>query len=92
MTDGVLDTNREAEIENFSATAQKEDRKVAAHFQETFGSDSGKVVLKKLENFCFMNSSTFSPDSRDTVIFREGMRNVALWIHTWLNYERDLLK
>jgi len=85
----VLEHSGEAEIELASAEALKADRKTAAFFREVFGSDAGKEVLARLDRFCYLKQTTFSPENRDLVIFREGMRNVALWVHTWLEHERE---
>ncbi len=66
--------------------AVKSDVATAQAFKSVFESEDGAKVLKLMDKFCFVNHTTFLPDNRDAVIFHEGMRNVALWVHTWLEY------
>lgn len=90
MSQDILNFDADKERESDVERAVTSDRKTAALFKEVFGTDAGAQVLKRMDSFCFVNASTFSADNRDAVIFREGMRNVALWVHAWLAYEREL--
>jgi len=88
----VLEHDGGEELAHASADALKADRKTADYFREAFGTTAGVEVLARIDRFCYLKQTTFSADNRDLVVFREGMRNVALWIHTWLEHEREGVK
>tara|TARA_R100001594_G_scaffold34747_1_gene63832 strand:- start:2762 stop:2977 length:216 start_codon:yes stop_codon:yes gene_type:complete len=50
------------------------------NYKELFGSKEGEIILEDMGKRFGMNSTTFVPDSNETV-FREGQRSVLLFIH-----------
>jgi hypothetical protein len=48
-------------------------------YKATFGTEAGQAVMKDLEHFCFFNTTTFD-ENQNTMIMREGARNVYLYI------------
>ncbi len=88
----VLSRDFDQEREVASAAAVKADRATAQAFTAVFSTADGQRVLALLDKFCFVKHTTFTPESRDAIVFHEGMRNVALWVHSWLEYEKSLEK
>jgi hypothetical protein len=86
----VLDRDFESERSDASAAALKADRATAALFREVLGTPSGEKLVRLMDKFCFVRHTTFNAESRDAVIFHEGMRNVALWVHSWLEHEKEV--
>lgn len=60
-------------------------------YRNTFSTESGKRVLKDLENICFYKSTVFAPDN-NVMAFKEGNRAVYLHILTILELTPDKLK
>ena len=49
------------------------------NYKELFGSKEGEIILEDMGKRFGMTSTTFVPDSNETV-FREGQRSVLLFI------------
>jgi len=58
-----------------------------ALFKRVFNSDDGCDVLRRMALFCHENESCFVGGNQDLTVFREGERNVILWIRRWLDGE-----
>lgn len=63
-------------------------------FLNTFNSDSGKKILKHLENSCFWNRTTYpnSPNDFNRLAFNEGQRSVVLHIKNMMNFNIDKIR
>tara|TARA_R100000781_G_scaffold101780_1_gene65284 strand:- start:397 stop:612 length:216 start_codon:yes stop_codon:yes gene_type:complete len=53
-------------------------------YKEIFTSDSGQKVMEDLGKRFSMNTSTYTPNSDETV-YREGQRSVLVFIHNFIN-------
>ena len=53
-------------------------------YKEIFNSDSGKKVMEDLGKRFSMNSSTYVPNSDETV-YQEGQRSVVVFINNMMN-------
>ena len=61
-------------------------------FKEVFSSESGKVVLEKLEHVCHFRQSMINESEDISMLpFKEGQRNVYLFIQYMLNYDTSIL-
>lgn len=59
-------------------------------YQEVFGTTQGKMVLMDLCNRFYMMGATRHPNDRDgDMEFREGQRNVALFLLKQVNYDLE---
>lgn len=56
-------------------------------FKDTFASDSGKEVLERLSTVCHFKRSMFDEENVALLPFREGQRNVFLFIQYMLTYD-----
>lgn len=62
-------------------------------YQEVFGSPSGKLVLHDLcSRFHMMRSTKGFEDKPGDMDFKEGQRNVALFILSQVDYDLELLR
>ena len=53
------------------------------NYKLVFNTEQGEKVLKDLKDFCYYNKSTYT-GNKDECIYKEGMRNVVLYILTQL--------
>jgi hypothetical protein len=58
------------------------------NYKELFGSKEGEIILEDMGKRFGMTSTTFVPDSNETV-FREGQRSVLLFIQGMIT-KKDL--
>jgi|TARA_X000001388_G_C2227347_1_gene121613 hypothetical protein len=58
------------------------------NYKELFGSKEGEIILEDMGKRFGMNSTTFVPDSNET-IFKEGQRSVLLFIQGMIT-KKDL--
>lgn len=61
-------------------------------YKEVFGSEAGKLVLHDLLNRNYMMSSTQYNDGNENMNFREGKRNVALYILSQVDADLSQLR
>ena len=58
-------------------------------YKEVFSTAEGKKVLEDLEKRFSYNSSTFVPNSDETV-YREGQRSVVVLIHSMIEEKKPI--
>ena len=58
-------------------------------YKELFASPEGKKVLEDLEKRFSFKSSTFVPNSDET-IYREGQRSVVVFIHSMIDDQKPI--
>lgn len=58
-------------------------------YKEVFSTADGKKVLEDLEKRFSYNSSTFVPNSDETV-YREGQRSVVVLIHSMIEEKKPI--
>tara|TARA_R100000995_G_scaffold32167_1_gene14432 strand:- start:4589 stop:4783 length:195 start_codon:yes stop_codon:yes gene_type:complete len=58
-------------------------KELKATYKSVFGSDDGKQVLEDMEKRFGLWRTSYVPDSNETA-FREGQRDVVLFIHATL--------
>ena len=67
------------------AKRQAESKELAKSFQNLFGSEAGKEVLKKLSEMCNENKPTYVDGNPNGSAYREGQRSIILGIRNQLN-------
>lgn len=77
--------------------AQERERKrqqaLVEHYNNVFRTPSGEAVLKDLmQQFSIFKSTASLPFNKDEMVFREGERNVPLYIMDKLNLAPDELE
>ena len=55
-------------------------------YLSTFNCESGKKVLKHLEQHCFVKGTTFN-DNPQRLAFNEGQRSIYLHIQTMMQFD-----
>lgn len=58
-------------------------------YKEVFSTAEGKKILEDLEKRFSYNSSTFVPNSDETV-YREGQRSVVVLIHSMIEEKKPI--
>lgn len=53
------------------------------NYKVVFNTEQGEKVLEDLKNFCFYDKPAYTGDANEG-LYREGMRNVVLYILTQL--------
>jgi len=61
------------------------EQQMIADFKQTFGTEPGARVLKRLSILCFENRPTYVDQNALATAYREGFRGVILHIRSQLN-------
>lgn len=80
------------------AQAQKEKQEVAElqaiadqnDLKSVLETDAGRRVFRRILNHTGVNSASFTPNQSDVTAFREGRRDVGLWLNDLLLSLPDL--
>ena len=68
-------------------------RRLDQKFKDVFGTPDGREVLHELCKFCHLMRATYSTESStDNMLFREGERNVGMYILNRINvHQLDMI-
>ena len=84
---------QEKNDKELAETQMAEIEQLKKDYSALFSNDTGKKVLKHLEDVCYIHRSTFPKDAQAlTLAFHEGMRYVVVHIKNMMDFRIEKIK